>query len=382
MRILVLLHEAFGGRGGIAKFNRDLLTALASHSATACVTALPRFIDEPARLADARALAPRLDYRRAAAHGKLAFLLAELALLPRRHWFDLVICGHLRLLPLLAPLGLRRSSRLGLVLHGIEAWEPSEGPFTRLGLDRLDWFLAVSAITKERFLGWSGLPPERGFVVPNAVELARFTPGPARADLLARLGLGGRRVLMSLGRLAAGERYKGIDEVLEVMPTLLRTVPDLAYLIAGEGDDRARLEAKVRALGLAERVVFAGYVPEAEKADYYRLADCFLLAGWGEGFGIVLLEAMACGIPVVASRLDGSCEAVADGALGLLVNPREPADLLRGIETALASPRGIPPPGLERFSYRAFEERVHRLILEPILPQGREIDSSRPAGTQ
>jgi hypothetical protein len=102
MRILVLLHDAFGGRGGIAKFNRDLLTALASHPQVTEVVALPRVIVE--------AIGPlpdKLDYRAYAAGGKAAFLAAELAALATPRWFDLVICGHLRLLPLRSATGRR-----------------------------------------------------------------------------------------------------------------------------------------------------------------------------------------------------------------------------------------------------------------------------------
>ena len=362
MRILVLLHDAFGGRGGIAKFNRDLLTALASHPGVADVVALPRVIVE--------AIGPlpdKLDYRAYAAGGKAAFLAAELAALATPRWFDLVVCGHLRLLPLVQLLELRGRAPLGLVLHGVDAWEPYGGLAVRRGLTRLDWFLAVSEVTKRRFLGWSRVAPRRGIVIPNAVDLARFTPGPKSPALLARYGLAGRRVLMGMARLDARERYKGFDEVMAAMPALLRTHPDLAYMICGDGTDRARLEDTARALGIAERVVFTGYVDEAEKVDHYRLADCFLLAGWGEGFGIVLIEAMACGVPAIGSSRDASCEAVGDGALGIVVDPKDPADLTRGIVAALEQPRGVVPAGLDTFSYASFERRVHERILAPLM---------------
>jgi glycosyltransferase involved in cell wall biosynthesis len=364
MRILVLLHDAFGGRGGIAKFNRDLLTALASHPAVSDVVALPRVIVE--------AIGPlpeKLDYRAYAAGGKAAFLAAELAALATPRWFDLVICGHLRLLPLMQLLELRGRPPLGMILHGVDAWDPYGGAAVRRGLKKLDWFLAVSEVTKQRFLAWSGVAPPKGIVVPNAVDLAQFTPGPKRPELLARYGLAGKRVLMGMARLDARERYKGFDEVMEAMPTLLRTHPDLAYMICGDGTDRARLEAKARELGIAERVVFTGYVDEAEKVDHYRLADCFLLAGWGEGFGIVLIEAMACGIPSIGSNLDASCEAVGNGDLGIVVDPKNPPDLIRGIAAALQRPRGVVPAGLDTFSFASFEQRIHQRIVAPVLEQ-------------
>lgn len=362
MRILVFLHDAFGGRGGIAKFNRDLLSALCSHPATTEVVALPRVIVEPVG-----PLPAKLDYRLGASHGKAAFIAQQLRVLATPGWYDLIICGHLRLVPLMSLLRVRRHAPLGLILHGVDAWEKYGGAATEAGLRRLDWFLAVSQYTKDRFLDWAPVASERGLVVPNAVDLTRFTPGAKSPALLARYGLAGKRVLMGMARLDERERYKGFDEVMEAMPHLLKRHPDLAYMICGDGTDRARLEQKARDLGIADKVVFTGYVDEAEKVDHYRLADCFLLAGWGEGFGIVLIEAMACGVPSIASNQDASAEAVADGELGVVVNPRDQASLIAGIEDALARPLGVVPPGLDRFGQVAFEQRIHSMILDPLV---------------
>jgi glycosyltransferase involved in cell wall biosynthesis len=285
----------------------------------------------------------------------------------RRRWYDLIVCAHIRLLPLVRLLRVRKSVPVGLVLYGIDAWEPMGGLLTRQALRKLAWCAAITNITMERFLSWSGIAPARTFVIHNAVDTSRYSIGLKRADLSARHGLSGSIVLMTLGRLNATERYKGIDEVLEVLPFLLAKRPEIKYLVCGEGTDRMRLEKKARSLGIGEHVVFTGYIDEAEKIDYYRLADCFILAGWGEGFGFALIEAMACGVPVVASNLDGSREALANGELGVIVNPKNPSELMRGIETALTKTPGIVPTGLERFSYDAFEKKVHQLIVEPIL---------------
>jgi phosphatidylinositol alpha-1,6-mannosyltransferase len=108
--------------------------------------------------------------------------------------------------------------------------------------------------------------------------------------------------------------------------------------------------------------VFAGYIPEREKADHYRLADAYVMPGRGEGFGIVYLEALACGVPVVASKLDGSREAVRDGALGILVDPNDAEGIKGGILEALARPKGVVLEGLEYFSYANFEQRAHHII--------------------
>lgn len=356
MRILVLLHDAFGGHGGIAKFNRDLLTALTLVPGCSEVVALPR----DSRV-DPGPLPAGLTWR-SGAPGRIAYVLRLFRLSLSGGSFDLVVCGHINLLPLASPLARRLATPILLIVHGIDAWQPTGRFLTDAAARRVEAFAAVSRFTAERFRAWTGRPESCGHLIPNCVDLAAFAPGPPRSDLLDRYGLTGKRVVMTLSRLPGRERHKGVDEVIELMPDLRREMPDLVYLVAGDGEDRARLEAKARALGVGEAVIFAGYIAEEEKADHYRLADAFVLCGRGEGFGIVLLEAMACGIPVVASSRDASREAVAEGALGELADPDDSNALGAAIRTALGRPRGVVQEGLSAFDCRHFPARVAKIV--------------------
>lgn len=374
MKVLVLIHHAFGARGGIARFNSDLLKALCLYPRLTEVVALPRHPPEVSAH-----LPENLRYLTDGAHGKLAYLAALVRLLMTGRRFDLVICGHINLLPAAVLCRLRTPAPILLVLHGIDAWQPSRRRLANWAARRVDCFIAVSDTTKKRFLSWSKLAEDKGFVLPCCVDFERFRPGPRKKELIERYGLEGRTVVMTLARLDAREQYKGIDEILDILPELTAKVPDLVYLIAGDGTDRPRLEAKVKSLDLKRHTVFTGYVAEAEKADHYRLADVFVLAGRGEGFGIVLLEAMACGVPAVASRLDGSREAVLNGALGEVVDPTDRADLQAGILAALQRPTGASPEGLAHFSYPNFETRLHEILdLALPTPAGARVgDSAR-----
>jgi glycosyltransferase involved in cell wall biosynthesis len=159
------------------------------------------------------------------------------------------------------------------------------------------------------------------------------------------------------------EAYKGLDQVLEVLPRLVDKFPRLVYLIAGSGSDVARLQRKTDVLKLNHRVIFAGTINETEKVDYYNLADAFVMPGRGEGFGVVYLEAMACGIPVVGSSLDGSKEALLAGKLGLVVNPDDVESLSDGIVQALMRGKGV-PDGLKYFSPHSFKDRLHGILNE------------------
>ena len=373
MNLLVLCTDAFGGRGGIAKFNRDLCQALSSEPLAATVTALPRVppVERVPNVPD------RVDYRAEAAGSKLTYVrhVVRSTFDVSRASFDGIICGHINLLPVAAIAALIQRAPLLLILHGIDAWEPHPSALVRWSLRMVDNFVTVSQYTKERFLSWAPLRSEQGHVIPNCIDRSPYGPGPKRTDLLARYGLHDRTILLTLGRLSADEQYKGHDEVLALLPELALDVPDIAYLICGDGDDRPRLQAKAERLGIADRVVFAGYVPEEDKPEYLRLADAFVMPGRGEGFGIVYLEALACGVPVVASAADASQEAVLHGRMGQVVDPDNLDSVKAGILVALKEPRKVPDT-LDYFSVDRFRERWHQVATSCFPPEERSAANS------
>jgi phosphatidyl-myo-inositol dimannoside synthase len=359
MRILLILTDGYGCPGGIARVNLDLIDSLCADPAVTQVVALARQTQSIPE-----AVPGKLDYDHRASHGSLRYLMRLVRRMSRERRYDLVICTHLHLQPL-AWLSARLCSAPSvLLLHGIEAWSAPRQALRRLAAKSADWYVAATALTFERARRWLRMPEARCMVVPFGVDLARYTPGPRGADVLEKYGLRDAVVLLSLGRLAVGERYKGYDEILGILGRLRAEEPRLVYVVAGDGDDRPRLEAKAHALGIAEHVRFTGHVSESEKLDLYRAARAFALAGWGEGFGLVLLEALACGVPVVASTLDGSFEAIKRGALGVAVDPHDPSALCAGILEALRRPCGQRVLGLDYFSREAFGRRIHDLIVQ------------------
>jgi phosphatidyl-myo-inositol dimannoside synthase len=368
LRVLFLHTDGFGGRGGIAKFNRDLLTALSTYPDLEEVVALPRLMD-----VSNCDMPPKVTYRTTGLGGRWKFIRAAAAEIRGGRRFDLIACGHINLLPLAMAMKMRLRLPLVLVIHGTEAWQASGNSIFDRMVRGIDRFVTVSELTGQRFIAWSGVPQRRSFLLPNTIDLSMFTPGPRDPELVSRLDLEGRRVVMTLGRLSAVERTKGVDEMLEVLPALCKRIPEIVYLIAGDGDDVPRLMEKARMLGMANRVRFASYIPAGEKEAHYRLADVFAMPSTGEGFGIVHLEAMACGIPVVASKLDGSREALREGLLGRLVDPHQPAEIEEAIVASLDQPKVV-PEGLEYYSFHRFERRLHRFVdslssrPEPIVP--------------
>lgn len=356
VKLLMLVTDAFGGRGGIAKFNRDLILACVAPPLDARCLVLARVIAERGTAVPGGVTMPE-----SASRGAVAYVRAVLAA-AFGFQADLVICGHLHLLPLAVMASTVRRVPLVLVIHGIEAWKPPRGRLARGLVRRATHVVAVSRHTRDRFVAWSGVDPSRTSVVGNCVELDRFTPGPRPGFLVERYGLADGPVLLTVARLNPAERYKGIDELLELMPSLVTEHPGLRYLIVGEGGDRARLEAKAAELGVAERVVFAGYVDEEEKVDHYRVADAFAMPGRGEGFGIVYLEAMACGLPVVASSQDASGEVVEGTDTAFVADPDSQESIRAAVRGALAAGRGTVPALLSRYSMPSFRTAWQRQL--------------------
>ena len=352
MRILALLTDGFGAGGGIAAYNRNFLRALSMSEHVTGVVALPRF-------GDARVATPAKVAQLPAVAGRAAWALraASLAL---RGGFDAIFCGHLNAAPLAGALARFTGKPLWVQLHGIEAWEPREGA-ARRAVESARLVTAVSRYTRARLLAWSDLDPARARVLSNT-----FEPMPASevdpATLAARHGLENRRVILTVGRLAPGEQYKGHDRIIAAMPEVLRRAPDAAYLVAGSGGDLERLRELAGKAGVAGSVVFAGQVAESELAGYFRLARVFAMPSTGEGFGIVFLEAVAAGVPVVAGNVDGSVDALADGALGTLVDPRDGVGLADAIVAGLEGRARVESAGAERFAFPHFARHVNDLV--------------------
>ncbi|HEX8155439.1 MAG TPA: glycosyltransferase family 4 protein [Thermoanaerobaculia bacterium] len=347
MRILHLGTDSFGGYGGIALYNRDLVTALTTLPDCEEVVVVPRVIPQRPH-----SLPPKVTFVDEAARGRIAFLRAVRRI--RKGEFDLVVCAHVNLLPFARMAAVDPL----LLVYGIDAWQPSKRESSNRLLHYSRAIISISDITRSRLLAWSHYAGPT-YILPNAIHAEEYGVRPKPRQLVERWNLEGKRVLLTLGRVHSAERYKGFDEVLEVLPSLPL---DVVYVIAGGGDDVPRLEQKAQRLGVKHRVVFTGQFPDSEKADLYSLADVYVMPSRGEGFGFVFLEAMAAGVPVIASKHDGGREAVRDGALGLLVDPASPAELRAAIVESLGKRERRVPEGLAYFRFANFESRVHEIV--------------------
>jgi glycosyltransferase involved in cell wall biosynthesis len=279
------------------------------------------------------------------------------------------------------PLFARRLRRLPLVVHFHGPWAAESlamGERSRLRLAakkavelsvyrRASEVIVHSHAFKRVLVESYGLRPWNVHVLPPGVDLHRFTVGDRRAAR-SRLDLPqAGKVVATVRRLVP---RMGIDVLLEACTRLdAETAQDLIVLIGGDGPERARLEALARRLGLAAHVRFLGRVSETELADAYRAADVSVVPSTAlEGFGLVVLEALACGTPVVASDVGGLGEALVDLDPSLIVPPGDADQLASHLRRALSTPTSLPTSAAcrahaERFAWPAAAEQ-HKEVYE------------------
>jgi glycosyltransferase involved in cell wall biosynthesis len=207
-------------------------------------------------------------------------------------------------------------------------------------LKKIDALITPSHSTWDYFIKELSLDPNKFVIIPNCVDTDRFRP--LNSDhIKEKFGFEDKTILMVISRLL---RSKGIDILIKAFDSLTKKYNDLLLLIGGCGPYEKNLKNLVKSLNISDRVKFLGFVPDDKLVEYYNLADIFILPSLGtygkkkfysEAFGIVLIEAMACGIPVITADVPGCNEVVKNGINGLLAHPDSPEDLAEKIEMYL-----------------------------------------------
>jgi glycosyltransferase involved in cell wall biosynthesis len=210
-----------------------------------------------------------------------------------------------------------------VVAHGVDAWNITNKKLIA-GLKAADRIICVSSYTRDRLLSELNLDPDKVLILLNTFDPNRFKITNKPIHLLERYKLkASQPVILTVTRLSSAERYKGYDQILQALPQIRHHLPDIHYILVGKGDDRPRIEKLIAELNLQDCVTLTGFVPDEELCEHYNLCDVFAMPSQGEGFGIVYLEALACGKPTLAGNQDGAVDPLRYGELGALVNPTD-----------------------------------------------------------
>jgi glycosyltransferase involved in cell wall biosynthesis len=248
----------------------------------------------------------------------------------------IVVAGHPNLSPVVRAMRLVSPGlKTILCTHGVEVWQPLPR-MRRNALRKADLVLAPSKFTAEHVAAEQGVDTRKIRVLPWALDpqFEALAANAGKNPVPANFPQG--QVVLTVGRWRADERYKGMDTLISALPRLLPRWPELQLAAAGDGDDRAWLEDLAAETGVERHVHFLSKLSYEELAACYGRCELFALPSRGEGFGLVYLEAMACGKAVIGGAHGGAPEVIEDGKTGYLVPHGDAAQLATAMETLLS----------------------------------------------
>ncbi|MBX5485938.1 GDP-mannose-dependent alpha-(1-6)-phosphatidylinositol monomannoside mannosyltransferase [Mycolicibacterium hassiacum DSM 44199] len=346
-RVLLVTNDFPPRRGGIQSYLHELVCQLVATGDHQVLVYAPRWKGAEKFDAEARASGYEVVRHPTTLMLPVPTVARRMKRLIKRHRAETVWFGAAAPLALLAPQARAAGARRVIAsTHGHEVgW--SMLPVARNVLRRIgnttDVITYVSRYTRNRFASAFG-PRAALEHLPPGVDVQRFAPDEvARAELRARYGLDDRPVVVCVSRLVP---RKGQDMLIRALPAIRQRVPEAALVIVGGGPYRNTLHRLAHSFRVHEHVVFTDAVPATDLPAHYAMGDVFAMPcrtrGAGldvEGFGIVFLEASACGVPVVAGRSGGAPETVVDGTTGVVVNGWDVGEIAAAITDLLIDRR-------------------------------------------
>jgi glycogen(starch) synthase len=210
-------------------------------------------------------------------------------------------------------------------------------------IDGIEWWAAyeacrvvVTSHSMKREIGdHFNLPLDKVDVIPNAIDVTKYNASVDRGAVRARYGVGwGEKLVLCVGRLVP---QKGIEHFIRAVPTIAQRYPEAKFIIVGEGWSRDYLEGLAQSTGHMQKFLFTGFISDAEVIALMTSADVLVIPSIYEPFGIVALEGMATGVPVVASQVGGLAEVIEHDRTGIFVHPRNPESIAWGVTRVLSN---------------------------------------------
>ncbi|MEK7618646.1 MAG: glycosyltransferase family 4 protein [Patescibacteria group bacterium] len=282
---------------------------------------------------------------------------------------DVILCAHIQYVQVCILAKRLFGIPYALFCYGIEVWDKSRNITHRVLFEQATLLIAISPYTRDQIT--EGLPQEEKKIriISPCVDDERFVlRESSRKDLPN--GIGRKHpLILSVCRLSASERYKGYDDVLSALPRVLEHFPTAVYVIVGSGDDLKRVRARIVNEGLSNHVILADDIADDDLPHVYTACDVFCMPSREEGFGIVFLEAICSGKPVIAARSAGAVHALLAGAAGELIEPGETEELATCLIKTLDGGHGRDPMSVRRLIVDAFGRRAFRLAVHTLLDE-------------
>ncbi|PLZ97032.1 glycosyltransferase, partial [Fischerella thermalis CCMEE 5201] len=279
----------------------------------------------------------------------------------------LILCGHMNFAPVAFWIHRFLGIPYWILVYGIDAWEIKD-PLKKKALYAAQKIASISEYTRDRLIHEQNLDPEKFSILPVTFDANRFQIAPKPKYLLERYGLKPEQsVILTVARLLATEQYKGYDTIIAALPEIKKVIHNVHYVLVGKGDDLPRIEELIAKLELQNCVTLTGFVPDEELCDHYNLCDVFAMPSKQEGFGIVYLEALACGKPTLAGNQDGATDALCRGELGVLIDPEDTQAIAQALiqilqrtypNPLLYQPEILRQKVIERFGFQSFQKTL------------------------
>ena len=336
--MLIGLFPELDGPGGVQRAGRHLASVMTEFAASRGMECRILSLNDGPELRRLEVAGRQIVFT-GSERAKGRFLMAAIRAArrkPARGKPKLVLAGHPNLAPVVRAMRFAAPRLKSIICtHGVEVWEPL-AQMRRSALRGANVVLAPSKYTAEHVAAVQRVATEKIRVLPWALDpqFEALAPNAAKSAAPAHFPEG--QVVLTVGRWRADERYKGMDTLITALPRLLTRWPELQLAMVGEGDDSEWLQDLADENGVRMHVHFLSGVSYAELAACYGHCEIFALPSRGEGFGLVYLEAMACGKPVIGGAHGGAPEVIEDGKTGYLVQHGDAVQLATAIETLLA----------------------------------------------
>jgi glycosyltransferase involved in cell wall biosynthesis len=361
---LILATDVYGGRGGIALYSKHLINALCQIKQISEITVLARKSSY-----QIKEIPKKVVFKNKATNSILNYLLYFTKFFFGNKKYDIIFCCHIHLIPFSWLLSLKYNCPTVLIIYGEEAWAPTKYKFANFLCRKINFLITIRHYTAKKFVKWYKFTIKKNnyFCLPNCVVDEKYGLKRKNMELVKKYNLEKKKIIISCGRLDVEDKYKGIDEIIEILEDLSKKVKNLIYIVIGDGNDKKRLYEKAKFLKVDHLVIFTGYLSEKEKVDYYILGNLMAMPGSRKNFDrypyrFVFLEGLASGMKVVCSNLKDRSEMNDPNVKMLIqVNPFNRTDMINKIVKAIKEKKYIHPL-IKKFYFSSFKNKFDKIF--------------------
>lgn len=357
-----VVTDGYGGRGGIAQYNRHLIKAVSEIKNIQSVTVMQRKI-----FYNLESKPKKVKLVKNVENSKIKFFFRILSYLFKKKNYDAIFCCHIHLLPFAWILSKKFKCPIILIIFGEEAWKPTKHKIANFLSKEISYLITIRHYTAKKFLNWSKIINNNYYYIPNCIEHKKFKNNIRSLKLIKKLKLKDKKIIISCGRMDVEDKNKGMDEIIEILNDLSEKIRNVLYIIIGDGDDKQRLERKAKKLKVDHLILFLGNISEKKKKYIYSFGHIMAMPGSRKSFDrypyrFVNLEGLASGMHVLCSKLNYKSDLM-DKNIKMLtqVNPNNKKEILNKLISLLN--RKKINYDLDNLNFSSFKSKVENFVI-------------------